>query len=222
MSEEFPSNSHAGREERRSRKSEKDEPRKKEIQRVTKGQAIQRKKPLYKRFKETFTGDDQVGVFEYVMLDVLIPGIKDIVADVATTAIETSLFGGDVRPRSRRRHGRGGGGYTSYNRMSDRRDSGRRDRDRDDDRRDRRRDRGHEQREYIVPTRHEADDVLDTMIECLSKYDSVSKRDLLSMIGEPHNFTDEDWGWTDLRGARVHRIGRDGYLIDLPRPEPLD
>jgi hypothetical protein len=219
MSNEFQGNSHVDREESRPRKTEKKAEQKKVIHRVTKGQAIQRKKPLRKRFVETFTGDDQVGVFEYVMLDVMIPGIKDIIADVSTTAIERSLFGGDVRPRSRRR-----GGYTSYNRMSDRdrgrgRDRGR-DRDRDDDRR--RRPRGHEHNEYIVPTRAEANEVLDTMIECISKYDSVSKRDLLSMLGEPHTFTDEDWGWYDLRGARVHSVGRDGYLIDLPRPEELD
>jgi hypothetical protein len=220
MDNEFPPNSHEDREERSSRKSEKGTPEKKVVKRVTKGQAIQRKKPLRKRFVETFTGDDSVGVFEYVMLDVLIPGIKDIVADVSTTAIERSLFGGDVRPRHR---SRGHGGYTSYNRMSSGRSRDRRDRDDDRDRGRRdRRERGGDHKEYIVPSRVEADEVLETMYELLSKYDTVTKRDLLSMIGEPHNFTDEDWGWTDLRGARVHRIGRDGYLIDLPRPEPLD
>lgn len=220
MENEFQGNSHADRDQRPARKAEKAPKEQKVITRVTKGQAIQRKRPLRKRFVETFTGDDQVGVFEYVMLDVLIPGVKDIVADVSTTAIERTLFPGDDRPRGRRSRSRGG--YTSYNRMSDRRND-RRDRgDRDDDRRHSRRDRGHEHKEYIVPTRHEADDVLETMYECISKYGSVSKRDLLSMIGEPHTFTDEDWGWEDLRGSRVHRIGRDGYLIDLPRPIPLD
>lgn len=220
MDNEFPPNSHADREDRANRKSDKGTPEKKVVKRVTKGKAIQRKKPLRKRFVETFTGDDNVGVFEYVLLDVLIPGIKDIVADVSTTAIERSLFpGDDIRPRHRSRGG-GRGGYTSYNRMSSGRSRDRRDRD--DDRRSSRRDRGGDHKEYIVPSRVEAEEVLETMYELLSKFDAVTKRDVLSMIGEPHLFTDEDWGWTDLRGARVHRIGRDGYLIDLPRPEPLD
>lgn len=219
MENEFQGNSHSEREERPRRKSEKQEKAPKEIKQIATGRVRTRKKPLRKRIAETFTGDDQVGVMEYVLLDVLVPGVKDIIADVSTTAIERSLFGGDVRSSRRSRHG---GSYTSYNRMSN---SSRRDRggrgDRDDDRRDRRRDRGHEQREYLCASRVEADEILDTMIECISKYDSVSKRDLLSMLGESHNYTDEDWGWYDLRGARVHRVGRD-YLIDLPRPEPLD
>ena len=33
-------------------------------------------------------------------------------------------------------------------------------------------------------------------------------------------YTDEKWGWTTLRNARVIRV-RDGYTLELPRPEPL-
>ena len=76
-------------------------------------------------------------------------------------------------------------------------------------------------REVILDSRVEAEEVLDSLIELSSKYDAATMRDLLSLIGEPHNTTHEDWGWYDLRGARIHRVGG-GYLLDLPRPEPLD
>lgn len=70
-------------------------------------------------------------------------------------------------------------------------------------------------------SRIECEMVLDQLIELISKYETATLRDLLTMVGENHSYTDEDWGWTDLRGGRVHRV-RDGYLLDLPRPEPLD
>jgi len=73
----------------------------------------------------------------------------------------------------------------------------------------------------VLETRVEAEEVIDNLFELISKYDVATMRDVLSMVGEPHNPTHEDWGWTDLRGARVHRV-REGYLLDLPRPEALD
>lgn len=221
MENEFPPNSHHTKESRRDRSAEKPSERK-DVQRVTRSKATIRKKPLRKRFVETFTGDGNKGVMEYVLLDVLVPGFKDIVADASTTAIERTLFG-DVSDRGRRRS-RGGSGYTSYNRMGsarprDRRD---RDRDRDDDRRERRTGRrSSDIPEIILDTRVEADEVIDSLFELISKYEMATMRDLLSLVGEPHNTTDEDWGWTDLRGARIHKV-RDGYLLDLPRPEALD
>ena len=95
--------------------------------------------------------------------------------------------------------------------------------DRDDDRRREPRTfrRSSDLLEIIIDTRVEANEVVDNMFETLSKYDMVTMRDLLSMVGKPHNPVDEDWGWTDLRGARIHKV-RGGYLIDLPRPEELD
>lgn len=221
MDNEFPPNSHTEKESRRDRSAEKPSSPK-DVQRVTRSKATLRKKPLRKRFVETFTGDGQKGVMEYVLLDVLIPGFKDIVADASTTAIERTLFG-DVSER-RGRRSRGGSGYTSYNRMGSARPRDRRDRDRDDDRRDRRdrvSRRSSDMPEIILDTRVEADEVIDSMFELISKYEVASMRDLLSLVGEPHNTTDEDWGWTDLRGARIHKV-RNGYLLDLPRPEELD
>lgn len=222
MENEFPPNAHAKRERPAREKTEKDAPDRKEVVQVTKGKTVVRKRPLHKKFFDAFRPEDNRGFVEYVLLEVLAQGIKDAIADASISSIENALGGGGGGHRRRRS---GGGGYTSYNRMSS---SRRRDpRDRDDDRRSSRRDRDRDDRrpdqlEIILDSRVEAEEVLDNMIELISNYDVATKRDLLSLVGEPHNFTDEDWGWTDLRGARIHRIGRDGYLLDLPRAEPLD
>lgn len=223
MENEFPPNSHTQKEARPSRDKTEKPPPKKEVARVTRSKATLRKKPLHKKFLDAFRPEDNVGFVEYTLLEVLVPGIKDALADAVHGTIDNAL--GTTTRTSRRR--RGEGGYTSYNRMSDSRSSrGRgRSRDREDD--DRRGGRRRETRvaddvrEVILDTRVEAEEVVDSMIELASKYDCATMRDLLSLIGEPHNPTHEDWGWFDLRGTRIHRVGG-GYLIDLPRPEPLD
>lgn len=216
MENEFPPNSHSRKEVRPVRPSEAPA-EKKHISKVTTGKVTIRKKPLSRRFVEAFTGDANKGVGEYVLLDVVIPGIKDIVADASITTIERSLFGDDT-PSRRPRKSHGGGGFTSYNRMGPSNRGSSRDRDRAP-RRDTR--RSADIPEVVLETRVEADMVLSDLFELLSKYDVVTMRDFLSLVGENHNFMDEDWGWTDLRGSRVHRI-RGGYLIDMPRPVPLD
>lgn len=218
MENEFPPNSHARREARRPQREVEKLPEKREVQQITKGKVILRKKSLFRKFLDAFKPEDNVGFVEYTLLEVLAPGIKDVMADAVHGTIDNAL--GTTSSHRSRRYGRSRGGYTSYNRMSDPGDR----RSRDDDRRLSRRDsrRGDDAREVILPTRVEAEEVLDTLIELVSKYDAATMRDLLGMIGEPHNTSHEDWGWTDLRGARIHRIGRDGYLLDLPRPEYLD
>lgn len=218
MENEFPPNSHTKREARSTRNAEKP-PAKKEVVRVTRSKATLRKKPLRKKFFDAFRPEDNVGFVEYTLLEVLVPGIKDALADAVHGTIDNAL--GTTSSVRRRRHREGG--YTSYNRMSDARPRGRHGRDRDDDRRGRRRETrvADDVREVILDSRVEAEEVVDSLIELASKYDVATMRDLLSLIGEPHNPTHEDWGWFDLRGTRIHRVGG-GYLIDLPRPEPLD
>jgi hypothetical protein len=220
MENEFPPNSHSNKEARSARPSEKASSEPKVVARVTKSKAVLRKKPLRRKFIEAFRPEDNVGFLEHTLLDVLVPSIKDAVAEAASATIDNALGVGGTS-RSRRRS-RSGGSYTSYNRMGAARPRDRRDRD-DDRRPHRRESRGPSDfGEIIIDTKVEAEEVLDSLIELISKYDVATMRDLLSLIGEPHNYTDEDWGWTDLRGARIHRIGRDGYLLDLPRPEALD
>ena len=216
MENEFPPNSHASKERSPARSAEKT-PETKDVPRIVTGKVVQRKKPLHKKFFEAFRPEDGVGFVEHTVLEVLIPGIKGSMADAATTAIEDALGVG----RGPRR--RGNGSYTSYNRMSEARPRRGRERDRDDERRPRRDAprTSHDHREHILDSRVEAEEVIDMLNEMISMYDVATRRDLLSMLGEPHEFTDVDWGWTDLRGARVHKI-REGYLLDLPRAVPLD
>ncbi len=58
------------------------------------------------------------------------------------------------------------------------------------------------------------------MDQLIEKYETVSVADLYELLGVEASYTDEKWGWVDLRDAGIRRV-RDGYLLDLPKPESL-
>lgn len=220
MENEFPPNSHSQRDRSSVRTVEKSPEEKPEVRRVITGKVKERKKPLYRKFFEAFRPEDNVSFVEYTLLEVLVPSLKDSFRDTVDAGLDNVLGSGGTRRR------RNGGGYSSYSSMSSARPRSRRDRDdRDDDRRPAKKaSRGSfEHREFIIDSKVEGEEILDNLIALMSQYDAATVRDLLSLLGEPHNPVDLDWGWTDLRGARIHRLGRgEGYLLDLPRPVYLD
>jgi hypothetical protein len=67
----------------------------------------------------------------------------------------------------------------------------------------------------------EAEEVIKRLDQLVDRYGSASVSDLYDLVGVSSEFTDGKWGWVDLRGADINRI-RQGYLLDLPRPEPLN
>jgi hypothetical protein len=191
----------------------------KKIERVVTTEVSRRKKPLGKRFLETFIGGDAKSVAHYVLFDVLLPAAKDTAADAVSQGIERMLFG-EVRSTSRRTGTRpgSGGGYTSYNRYASTAAPARREDPRGISRQARAR---HDFDEIVLATRVEAEEVIDRMFDLVSQYESVTVRDLYELVGISASYTDDKWGWTDIRGAGVTRI-RNGYLLDLPKPDPLD
>jgi hypothetical protein len=79
----------------------------------------------------------------------------------------------------------------------------------------------HDFDEIVLDQRAEAEEVIDRLYDVVSRYEQATVADLYDLVGLSSTHTDHKWGWTDLRGAGVSRI-RDGYLLDLPDPEPLD
>jgi len=199
-------------------KADKPAKQEKVVEQVVKGDVIQRKMPLGRRIKELFFGGESRGVFDYVVLDVMMPAAKDMVADAVSQGVERTLFG-EARSRSRRT-GRSPNGHVSYSKMSGdpRGRAGRPDEPRAMSRRAR---ANHDFQEIILATRHEADDALEALYDLVAQYEHATVADLYTLVGISPAFTDEKWGWEDLRGAGVRRI-RDGYLLDLPVPETLD
>lgn len=185
---------------------------------VTSGGATERKKPLGRRMLETFKGEDAQSVGQHIVLDVLVPAAKNAISDAVTQGIERMLFG-EVRRGRNPSTGRPGG-YTSYSSVS--RPSGRAFQPDESTRTISHRARQtHDFREVIVEDRGEAERVLDELGNILDAYDMVTVSDFYTMVNITGNFTDDKYGWNDLRGARVDRV-RGGYLINLPPTIPFD
>lgn len=211
--EEFPSNTQKD-------KAPGNAPKKEEpVQKVIEGRVVRQKKPLGRRFKEFFKPDDDVRVGEYVIFDVLIPAAKDMIVDAVTSGVERKFYG-EVRSHTRRTGSRyGSAGHTPYHQMS-RSSSSRREESRHGI--SRRGRATHDFDEFIFESRVQADEVLAQMHVLLEKYEVVSVADFFNLVGETPTYQDRKWGWFDLFGTSTQRVGRGGYLLNLPRPEPID
>lgn len=209
--ENFPSNSNEPR------KIQPDAPEKKVVLKVIQGGVVRKKKTLGVRIRDMFVAEDGRGVLESVIGDILVPAMKDMVADSVSQGIERMIFG-DARP-VRRRESRpssfGNTNHTNYNRYSN---NNRREVVQTAHNRLR---AAHDFDDIVIASREEANDVLDNLTNIIERYQFVSIRDLYELVGEPFHHTDEKWGWSNLRDASVRRVSN-GYLLALPRPEAID
>jgi len=213
---EFPSNRN-----RDKTKITKPNEEKKRVEQVTQGQVERRKKPLGKRLTETFVGGDAKSVWAFVALDVMVPAAKDMLADAVSQGVERMIFG-EAQSTGRRTGRRPSGGpHISYNKYSG---GARRLGPPDEKSRhelSRRARASHDFDEIILSTRVEAEEVIERMCDLVDKYEAATVADLYDLIGVSGTYTDDKWGWMDLRTASTRRV-RNGYLLNLPAPDPLD
>jgi len=71
-----------------------------------------------------------------------------------------------------------------------------------------------------LPSREDAEEVLQQMYDILDQYNVVTVSEFLELVGLPDEYTDRNYGWTSSREFQVRRV-RDGYVIDLPEPRVL-
>lgn len=181
------------------------------VERVVKTPARIDKGSLGKQALQAFFAEDIREVGNYLLWDIALPSIKNAVSDVFTSGIDRLLFGGDGGPQ----RSRGNKSYTSYsNRTYGRRET---PTERTYTQRDR---REHNLDSIIFATRSEAEDVLNHLISICDQYDVATVGDLYGMAGISQSYTDENWGWRDLRSGRAVR-SRNGYILDLPKPEDV-
>ena len=181
---------------------------KKKIEPVVKSGAKLRKKNELQKVAGSIISEDAKSVKSYILMDVLVPAIKDAIEDIVTNGIRM-LLRGDT---SARRSGPSGGiSHISYNKAYDRRDRSSLDRPRgvmDFD-------------DLILPTRYEAEEVLRSLDDLIETYRIVSVADMYDLVGISGQYTDNKYGWKNLRNARPFRV-RDGYILELPKAIPID
>ena len=183
-------------------------------EKVVTGDVVVNKKSLGKKVIETFTIEDNRSVMDHLIFDVVVPTTKALIIDLVTQGIERKFYGSGVRGHTGSYLGRGGA-YTNYSKITKepRRQTSSpiTPRDKADHRFD----------SVEFESRGEAELTIDKLTEQIDNYDVATVSDLYSAIGLTSDFTDENWGWTDLRGANIRRSGG-RYLLYLPKPQPLD
>lgn len=183
----------------------------KAIQPVAKGEV--QKKPFGQRFMETLGLSDGRTVGDYLMWDVTVPAMKELVNSLVTQGISVLLYG-NAKPSNIDR--RGGVSRVSYGRYYE-------DRPRIETR-----DRGYSYNsraafdfsDVTFKTRNEAEMVLSEMVEIVDVYGFVKVSEFLQLSNVPESqihFTDHDMGWDRLGNVEVVPV-RDRWGLTLRRP----
>lgn len=185
------------------------------VEKVINGTAKVKKKSELRKFADNFIAEDAESVKSYVVRDVVIPSVIDLIEDIVVGGIRT-LLRGDSGRRDSRDRGRysGSPSYVNYTRYSDR-DDRRRDRD------DNRSRRGYDQGNVVVNSRADAEAVIEQMDGIMDAYGMVSVADLYDLVGMTANFTDNNYGWTNIRNAKPVRLRDGGWEIQMPKAIPI-
>lgn len=204
MNTDYKPNSHKSKAEEKERESTLPE---KKVEKIISGTAKVKKKNGARKIADVFISEDAANVKSYVLMDVVVPAVKDVLANIVKDSIDMILFGGTKRGGNKRPNGLNSS-YVSYNRYSDR----------DDRRYDSRASISsrYDFDNIVIDNKGEAEEVLDRMSELLDTYGMVTVADLCDLVGVSCDYTDNKYGWTHLRNARTVRV-RDGYILDLPR-----
>lgn len=198
---EFKSNSHKAK-----AAQQNTQPEKKPIEKVVTGKVKVEKNKVHK-FTDIFIAEDIENVKSYLLMDVLVPTIRNTIVDMIINGAQMIFLG--------RTGGRGSRypadkySYTKYYKGDNRQYEDAQVRTR------------HSYDNITIESRGEAEMVLDRLIEQLEDYGMVSIADLYQLVGITAEHTDYKYGWTDLRRAEVIRT-RDGYQIKLPRAVVLN
>lgn len=179
--------------------------------RVAQRKAIQKKKTFAQSIAASLAGDDTRNVGLYVLNEVLIPAAKNLVQEMVTSGLEMMLFG-ETSGRSRSKDkSKSTVSYGSYYKS----------RDREEPKRRIKRDK-FDLTDIFFDNHTDAEDVLEAMMDHLEEYEQITVADFFDMAGiDGATWVHNDWGWTDLRKARLTHT-RYGYAIMLPDPEELD
>lgn len=194
-----------------SHKSKEEQIPERKIEKVVSGTVKTKKKSDIQKFADIFI-EDINNVKSYILMEVLIPAIKKAIFDIVTNGIDMILYGETGRTRNKSTIA----SKVSYQRYYDRMDEQKRDYRISSVR------NGFDYDELIFPTRGDAEAVLDAMNEIISQYGIVSVMDLYDLANvSTDNYQLNRYGWTDISGCKAIRV-RDGYVLNLPRPLPIN
>jgi hypothetical protein len=188
------------------------QPVKKEIKKVVDGKVQKAQKGEFRKAVEAFLPPEGVAeIKDHIILDVVVPTIKKIISDT----VETILWGsvGANKPYGTRSNTISG--RPSYQSHYDKHRNNPTERPvgRLADR--------YEFNHVELETRGEAMSLIDGLRDIIDQYESVTVAELYEMVGLSGDYTDNYYGWMDIRGVTITHERNGMWAVKLPKPIKL-
>ncbi len=193
------------------REEQSETPEERRVDKVVQGTVKVKKKNDIRKLKDSLISEEADNLGSYILMDLLIPAIKDTILDIITGSAEM-IFGGGSR-RSGRRSTADKVSYINYS-----------DRYRERDRRpsENTRRSACDFDDIYLDSRGEAERVLEQLDAMIDTYKVARVSDLYDLIGETGPYTANRYGWTNLRNAEAVRMRDGSYWLKLPRAVAID
>lgn len=163
------------------------------------------KKSLKNKFKETFTNEDSRSITEWIVMDVVVPKIKEAVVNSITGSLNM-LFYGDPNKTT-------ANGKTNYSRINTSTNR--------TTRREYNRPSKPDISEVAFNSRVDALRVLDALEDRIDQYDCCTVADFYEAVGIEPGHSDYKYGWLDLEKAYISAYGSQ-YYIEFPKPRLIE
>lgn len=189
-------------------------------EKVIQGTARARKLPWYRKAAQSFVAEDAQTIGDYILVDILMPAVKNAIRDIIVGGTERTLFGPGARGAPRGSIGGLRGNQRSirekYQEVAAA-ESARR--------------QGHSQyteprastfdyKEIVFDTRQDALDAVNALVSRVARYGNATVKDLYDTCGISAEYTAHGYGWYNLDDADVRQF-RGAWLLELPQPVPL-
>lgn len=156
-------------------------------------------------FDSVITNDPETAKHE-ILYEVILPSVTDGIYNILQSALAI-MFGRRYMPGNSRTNYNSiskGSSYYNYQKPLEQED---------------------EDNIYRFRTRVEADDILTELKALRARYPFVKVADIYDLADQTPPVTSFNWGWYDLSQARVLRDNRNSkkpYILQMPKPRPLD
>lgn len=163
-----------------------------------------------KKMKEAFIQNDIKYVRKKVIDEVIIPGIKTSILKAVTNGLKMIFFKDSTVSSDISTTNRSGVTRISYNKVGSRVEN-----------------EGSAYSSWVYDelsfdNEDKAKDVLNSMMDIISQYQTVSVADYYELAGYHSPYTTNNYGWTDLSRAKVlQNIDDCRWIIKLPKAFPL-
>lgn len=184
--------------------------------------AVERKKTLGRKFKDTFLAEDISDIKDHLYEDIIKPSAQNLAFDIAESitdsirdGFEMAIFGrSSSRSRKKRRKGSDSNtifvDYGDYYSSENSRERERREQSRN----------SNNVKEYLFPTKDSAQSALELMSDYIQEHRVLSVGKYYEFLRKPTKAPDYNYGWSDISSAKIEKVD-DGFMINLPKTKDI-